>query len=202
MAISPLIQAAKEGDSTFTQHLLIQGMNPNATDQHGETALSWAAHLGHTAVVKDLLAAGANVEVRGGIFGATPLSLAARGGHRGIVALLAVHADVNAQDAFGATPLMLAVEKYEPVLKPDRRILAILDTLLQNGAAVDAQDHNGDTALMWAVRWKNPAAVKLLLQAGSSISLRNHAGWTALEMADARGNQELLDLLAGTNLSQ
>ncbi len=190
-----LVDCAKEGSSQAVRQCLLAGASPDMKDAYGETALNWAAHLGHTAVVKDLLAAGAGCEVVGNLFSAAPLILAARGGHRGVVALLAVHANPDARDPFGASALMLAVEKYEPVLKPHHRIIAIVNTLLSAGASVNAQDDNGDTPLMWAIRWKNREAVELLLQHGANIHHVNHRGWSALEMADARGDQDLVELL-------
>ena len=190
-----LIEAAKLGESQRFQKLLLQGELPDTCDPYGETSLTWAAHLGRTAIVKDLLAAGANIEIRGNLFCMTPLLLAARGGHRGIVALLSVQADLDAQDAYGATALMLAVEKYEPRLKPQHRILTIINNLLDAGANPNQQDFNGDTALMWAVRWQNLEAVEMLLAHGVDTSIQNRRGWTADELADARGQTELSRLI-------
>jgi len=160
--MEPLIEAAIQGNSPEVRQLLQQGSYPDIRDEHGETALNWAAHLGHTAVAKDLLAAGADREVVGSYLRATPLLLASQAGYRGIVALLVVLSDINSRDQRGATALMLAVEQPEAALKPQRRILAILETLMNAGADVHLQDHEGKTALMWARQWGNEDAVQLL----------------------------------------
>lgn len=191
----PIIEAAQKGDAPLVRVLLQSGVLPDQADAYGETALTWAAHLGHTAIVKDLLAAGGNREASGSLLQGTPLLLAARNGQRGIVALLAVLANANARDPHGATPLMLALQKPEGTLKPQSRILSIIKTLLDAGADPDLQDHEGHTALMWAVRWDNLEAARLLLAAGASPHLRNDAGQTALEIADQYGQTELVRLL-------
>jgi hypothetical protein len=173
--VKPLIDAAIQGNSQRVRQLLQQGVPPDTHDEHGETALNWAAHLGHTAVVKDMLAAGADREVVGNFLRATPLILAAQGGHRGIVALLAVFSDLNACDPYGATALMLAIQQKNGIIKPQRQILAILEILIHAGADLNLQDHSGNTTLMWATHWDNLPAVRLLLSGGADGKLKNHA---------------------------
>ena len=190
-----IFEAVKANQSPRLRTLLQNGVTPNARDETGETPLTWAANLGHTAVVKDLLAAGADVDAAGHRFHSPPLILAARRGARGIVALLSVHADLDAQDSAGTTALMRAVERPEDLVKPQRRIAAIVQTLLDQGADPDIQDNAGNTALMWAVRWGNPEAIRLLAAVGADLSIRNRAGETALQIADAKGYKEMVKLL-------
>jgi ankyrin repeat protein len=190
-----IFEAVKSNQSLRLRALLQEGADPDARDETGETPLTWAANLGHTAVVKDLLAAGADVDAAGPRFLSPPLMLAARIGARGIVALLAVHAALDAVDAAGTTALMRAVERPEGVVKPQARIAAIVKTLLDLGADPNVQDMGGNTALMWAVRWGNPEAIRLLAAAGADPAVRNRAGETALDQADARGYTEMVKLL-------
>ena len=193
--MDPLIQATIDGNSPRVRQLLQQGTHPDICDSHGETALTWAAHLGHTDVVKDLLAAGANREARGSILKGTPLLLAACGGHRGIVALLAVFAKLNVHDSRGASALMLAIEQPDGIVKPQRRILGILGTLINAGIDLDLQDYEGNTALMWAIRWRNLDALRLLLSSGANPYLKNDAGQTALQIADESGDKDIVQIL-------
>jgi ankyrin repeat protein len=190
-----LFEAVKANQSLQLRTLLQEGADPDARDETGETPLTWAAHLGHTAVVKDLLAAGADVEAVGRRFNAPPLVLAARIGARGVVALLAVHADLDAQDAAGATALMRAVARPEDMVKPQRRIAEIVRTLLDQDADPNIQDMAGNTASMWAVRWGNPEAIRLLVDAGADLKVRNRLEETALDQADAKGYKEMVKLL-------
>jgi len=189
-----LIQAAIHGNSPGVRQLLLRGAHPDTQDSYGETALTWAAHLGHTDVVKDLLAAGANREARGSILKGTPLLLAARGGYRGIVALLAVFAKLNIYDSRGASALMLAIEQPDEIVKPQRRILGILETLIRAGIDLDLQDYEGNTALMWAIRRRNLDALRLLLSSGANPHLKNDAGQTALQIADESGDTEIVQI--------
>lgn len=190
-----ILQAAKDKKSELLRLLIQNGADPNERDENGETAFTWAAHLGHTPIVKDLLAAGADQETRGNLFQATPVILAARGGFRGIVALLAVLSDLDAQDEKGATALMRAVEGVDEQVKPPRKILATVKTLIESGASLDVQDQEGYTALMWAVRWENYEVARLLRDAGADKTLRNKRGETAVEIADKLGDVEMVRLL-------
>jgi len=190
-----LIDAAIEGNSLRVRKVLQQGARPDTRDPYGETALTWAAYLGHTAVVKDMLAAGADREATGSFLGATPVILAAKGGHRGTVALLAVLADVNARNSRGETALMLALEQTEPSLKSPQRILSILESLVHAEADVNLQDQEGNTALMRAVRWERVDIVRCLLSAGADVHLKDDAGQTALDWAVQWGGEEIARLI-------
>jgi ankyrin repeat protein len=76
-----------------------------ASGSQGETPLHWAAYGGDEAQVRQLLAAGTDVDVRLAK-GSTPLHLAAYRGHSGVVRLLLAHgAAVNARTRDGVTPL-------------------------------------------------------------------------------------------------
>lgn len=178
-----LIEAAIQGDSLLVREILQRGAHPDSKDPYEETALNWAAHLGHTAVVKDLLAAGADRENVGTFLHATPLLLAADRAHRGIVALLAVLANLDARDSRGATALMLAVASYSTLPKFAHRILGIVATLIQAGADLDLQDQQGNTALIWAAEVGNLEVARLLLNAGADYQIGNVAGQTALDVA-------------------
>ena len=71
-----------------------------------------AAFEGNIEAVKQHLAAGTDVNAKGGSFGGTPLHIAAIGGQKEIAELLiAEGADVNAQRDDGWTPLMDAAQE-------------------------------------------------------------------------------------------
>ena len=98
------------------------------TEYQGRSALHWAVLAGRTGVVKTLLDAGADVNVRDG-FGRTPLHGIAGGGPSAIVELLLAHgADSNARDKDGRTPTDEAAAA---------RNQAVLDLMRQS--ASDAQ---------------------------------------------------------------
>ena len=67
-----LIQAARAGNASQVRGLLEAGIDPNITDEHGNTPLMMAANRGDLASVDMLLYAGADVNAKGRD-GVTPL---------------------------------------------------------------------------------------------------------------------------------
>jgi N-acyl-D-amino-acid deacylase len=70
-------------------------------------------------------------------------------------------ADLQVRDKTGATTLMWAVFNEDP--DP-----AIIEQVLKAGVDPNAHSSSGDTALVWATRRGNTAAVRILEQAGAS----------------------------------
>ena len=66
--------------------------------------------------------------------------------------------------------------------------------LLDGGAAIDPQDHNGTTPLMAALRGKQEATSRLLVERGASMTLVDKGGRNALEWA--RGTALEAELVA------
>ena len=190
-----IIQAAKRKESVLLRKLLLGGIDPDTRDVHGETAMTWAAFLGHTPIVKDLLAAGADQENIGSLFQSPPLILAAHRGHRGIVALLAVKSDLDAVDPQGATALMRVIDKRGILAKSSERQLKIIQILIDAGANLEIQDLNGQTALGYAVLARNSSVVQVLCERGASRMVRDNKGVTILELADSLGDVEMMRLL-------
>lgn len=90
------------------------GVNPDARDEEGRTALMYAAEAGRPARVALLLRAGANPHLQA-VDGVTPIMLAAASGHDHIVDLLSrAGSDANASTHDGLTPLMFAVVGDDP----------------------------------------------------------------------------------------
>jgi uncharacterized protein len=86
-------QAVRHGDLRIIERLLL-GVDIDARDRHGQTALMIAAHQGHAKVVTFLVEHGAELD-HTAKYGLSALMLAVIGGHVEIVrALVAAGADV------------------------------------------------------------------------------------------------------------
>ena len=92
--------------------------------------------------------------------------------------------DVNTPDDTGTTPLMYAVLYSRP---------AIVELLLDRGAAVSAANMFGSTALMWAA--SRTPIVRLLLSCGADVNAKASDGTTALVVAARVGNVEAMQAM-------
>lgn len=108
-----------------------------------------------------------------------------------IPALLQAGADIEARDAKGYTPLILASYNAHATTTA---------LLLAHGAdPAGVDDARGNTALM-GVAFKGYGAIaRLLLGAGADANQRNLAGQTALMNAVMFGHGEIVDLLLAAN---
>jgi ankyrin repeat protein len=144
-------------------------------------ALVDAAFVCDLVLVRDLLALGANPNVRDED-GRTPLFSAVLGGSLGLVGLLIESgAEVNARDSQGFTPLHYAAQ--EDLLEMARLLIA-------KGADVNAQDEDGSSVLWRAVFSERGRRdlLELLLASGGKPDLPNRAGETPRALADRLGS--------------
>ncbi|MEO6410389.1 MAG: ankyrin repeat domain-containing protein [Burkholderiaceae bacterium] len=130
--------------------------------------------------------------------------------------------DVNALNAAGESPLMLAAAKGDIALSqrllergaridlpgwtplhyaasgPSSELVALL---LERGAAIDAASPNGSTSLMLAARYGSIDSAELLLARGADPHRRNQRDLTAADFAVEAGRDTLARMLrqrAGT----
>lgn len=156
--------------------------DPLARDAEGETLLTRAAALGKLKDVQTLLQQAQ-----------PPQSLiceaamrAAENNHPHILSLLSAYG-LTADAAVDGVPLLHAAAQ--------NGACDTLEWLLEHGAAVDARDAEGATALIQAATSASPSAVRLLLKHGADAQLRDAAGCTA---GDYAKTEELKDLLSPT----
>ena len=162
---SPVADAVMRGDSARVRVLIKQGLDVNAAQPDGMTALHWAAQRGDAGGAQMLMYAGARVDAvtRNGNY--TPLHLAARNGRTAAVkALLAAGADVHAVTTTGAvTALHFAASNGDA---------ATVAALLDKGAPVDTREGAwGQTPLMWAASANRLAALDMLIKRGANLEL-------------------------------
>lgn len=72
---------------------------------------------------------------------------------------------------------------------------ASIERLLESGAAVDQQQPDGMTALLWAARHDDLPLVRSLLKKGAAVDHTNRYGTRALALAAENGNSEMVEFL-------
>ena len=184
-----LVDAVENRDSDAARALLEapEGIDVNATQPDGTTALHWAAHWDQADITDLLLQAGANPNAANR-YAVTPLSLASENGNAAIVAsLLGAGAKANFATPYGQTLLMTAARTGDP---------DVLTLLLDAGADPNARESvRRQTALMWAAAGRNAAAAQVLIERGADVGARSEAGMTALLFAAREGDLDTVRTL-------
>ncbi|PQE14382.1 multiple ankyrin repeats single kh domain-containing protein [Rutstroemia sp. NJR-2017a BBW] len=180
--------AAAEGHVDIVKELLIRGANVNARTSNPNfpqrTALYGACELGWDEIVDILLEHGADPNLGGGE-NDYPILAAARNGESEIInKLILAHADVNVVSGDdGSTALILFAKNFSG-LEP-------LERLIDAGAAIDATNNDGDTALIAAASMCDSEFVNFLLAKGADIMHRNNDGRNAMQVACFKEDAEL-----------
>lgn len=153
-----LMRASAKGDLETVKKLLNEGVDVNATDMHGRTALIEAAWSGNASIAELLVQKGAEVNAADSA-GYTALMRASEEGHLSLVKTLIKNgADVNARGKVrGTTSLMLAAENGHK---------EIIKILIDSGAKVNAIDQYEETALARAYRTNQTEAAELIESKG------------------------------------
>ncbi len=148
-----------------------------------------AAMSGKTDLVREMLAGNKGLARLISADGWTALHLAAFFGHPDCVeALLNAGAEVNARttNAMQNMPLHAGAAG---------RNVKVIKLLIDFGAAVNARQHGGWTALHAASQNGDAAIAQLLLENGADAGIRADNNQGAFDLALSRGHQAIVDLL-------
>ena len=213
-----MFEAVKSGDAASVIELL--DAHPalvNAKNENGVSAVLLATYFGHREIVEILLARGADLNIFDaaaagdldrlktlaaedteliGSFspdGFTPLGLATFFGRRDVLDFLLSHgADPNAasKNQMRVTPLHSAVAHRQPEIA-----VAMVESLLSNGAKVNVSQDGGWTPLHQAAAHGQLEIIKLLLDQKADVNAESDDGSTPLRMAHDKGFSEAAEML-------
>ncbi|XP_062582484.1 ankyrin repeat domain-containing protein 50-like [Saccostrea cucullata] len=211
---TPLWAAIQSKNYEMVALLMEKGLNVNDQDKNGRTPIWWASNSGMTLLIEN--GANVNMKLNKGqtvlihcIWNTDDVAHKLRYRLHDISAkddicfnfypdtsenfpellslLIEYGADLNCQDDNGLTALMGAV-----LYKRDRDRTKIL---LENGAYVNLQNKDSQSALHYACFKQNHEAVSLLIEYGASINAKDVHGLTPSHIACELLDEETLDLL-------
>ncbi|MDG2174838.1 MAG: ankyrin repeat domain-containing protein [Gammaproteobacteria bacterium] len=165
-----LIDLIRDGRHADAMVAIISGIDVNAEEPDGSTALLWAAYTVDQELMRALLNAGASADITNN-YGSAPLTETVKLGNVELVRmLLDAGADPDSPNQDNQTALMLASNIGS---------LEIATMLVDAGADVNAiESFRGQTALMWAAAENYPDIAELLLAHDANISVRAvHDDW-------------------------
>uniref|UniRef100_A0A8C2YZ07 Tetratricopeptide repeat, ankyrin repeat and coiled-coil containing 1a n=1 Tax=Cyclopterus lumpus TaxID=8103 RepID=A0A8C2YZ07_CYCLU len=203
-----LVHAALKGHAEIINILLGQDWGaeiPSDPQQHhsnetvtgkaqaAQQALTAAASVGHTQVVKSLLdlkdeQLAVQMDAHDSLWGETVLSAAAGRGRTEVCAfLLERGAGLQIPNRRGMAPLLSASKHGHT---------QVVELLLKQDADINVNEKQGRTALMLAASEGHVSTAELLLTKGASLSSADQEGLTALSWACLKGQKGVMQLLA------
>ena len=182
--------AARGGNEEVVSGLLRAGARPDVnvvSVSSGRSALYTATVIGHEAVAKALIVAGADVNFEDPVDKRSVLHAAVSRGHQNLVKDLMISgANSDSGDENGHTLLHVAAGKGHD---------GIVSALLLRDADKDALTKNGKTPLMWASRRGRVCVVEILLAAGADFNIRGNDTYSALDLAATNGHVPVLQTI-------
>lgn len=144
------------------------------------------ANIYNTQYLKNLINAGADLDIHGGIGGWTPLQLAARTSHvDGVKMFIEAGSDLEARDNDGWTPLHYAVTHGR---------INIVKLLIEAGVDINSQSNFYNAPLHRAVWNEYVEVIEILIEAGVSLNVRNDEGRTPWDIANHKVKKAVPEL--------
>jgi len=167
-------QHLRDGNYAIANRFWLAGF-VNITDSRGKSDIHLACEKGHSAIADGIIRLGGDPK-RPDSEGLTPLMLAAIEGHKKVAETLLQHdCAMNAKSAdHGVSALFIAAAHGR---------LSVVGTLQEEGAEIDAFDHNNMTPLMAAIAQRKWDVANFLLGVGADATRKDGSGATMLDHA-------------------
>lgn len=178
--------------------LLDKGVDINAQDTQGRTAIMIATYANDVEMVKVLIAEGADVDIQDNMLNNPFLYAGAEGYMEILKLMIAAGADPTITNRYGGVALIPASE---------HGYVEVVNELLTNTKTdVNHVNNLGWTALLEAIilndgSEKQQQTIRLLIEHGTDVNLADKDGVTPLEHAREKGYKEIEEILleAGAN---
>ncbi|KAL7815134.1 ankyrin [Trichoderma gracile] len=183
---SPFLWSVVAGGGPLDE-LREMGADVNETSADGKSALAWAAHLGKSDTARWLMRHGASIS-NAPDTQMSPLEEAAVSGNWSIASMLIMRGMgiINHRDRDGWSAIHWAAEEGHD---------AVIATLLDHGADVNAVSSYGTSPLHCAANGGDVGIVSFLLQKGADPLKSTCHGWTALHHAAFMGHSHVVQRL-------
>lgn len=213
MGVNAFILATELQNKVIINIFLEHGMDINAIDDNGNTALITAFYKNNSTMWEFLIEHKADVNIANR-FGVTPILICSqKGSLKNMKYLLRKNANPNVKNNNHDTPLLLACKQSNIHLVKQlllhgansncadatgltplhiaalNKNFHILQELLDAGAEVDLQDKNGNSPLHTAARWGSTNEALLLLDHGADPNIKNKKNETPLMFAAQKAYQ-------------
>ena len=166
----------------------------NKTDADGRTALAWAAFRGDFRCVRKFLLAGASLDIPARD-GCILLHMAARAGSFPCLHIwMRYGSKIDHKDSCGNTALHYSCKCERHGCRLQNHLRCV-ESLLQSGSEIDAEDITGKTPLRVCVESSGTECALLLIDRGANVHTCTRDGMTLLLAAVFYSRTELLKIL-------
>lgn len=186
------IQAAEAGDLEAVQNLLQDGIDINAQDERGRTAVMAATYQHQTEMVRLLISKGADINIRDHLLNNVFLYAGAEGMLDIVQLAIDADADTKLTNRYGGTALIPASERGH--------VEVVRELLTRTDIDVNHTNRLHWTALLEAVILgnggeKHQQIVRLLVDHGADREIADAEGITPLQHAQSKGYHEIAAIL-------